>query len=142
MQLREVNFSKLTILVVDDQDYIRSLIVQLLKRLGVGQVIEEPDGASALTRLRDTIPDLVLCDLKMDPVDGMEFLREVRAGHAGLTAPLLPIIFLTADNERDTVLHAIENDVDGYLVKPVGLDDLKAKISAALTRRTGPVTWK
>lgn len=142
MQLREVDFGKLTVLVVDDQDYIRSLIVQLLKRLGVGTVLEEADGTAALERLRLGPPDIVLCDLRMEPMDGMEFLRQVRLGQAGLTDPQLPIVFLTSDNERATVLAAIQNDVSGYLVKPVGLDNLRAKIVMALTHRAGPVTWK
>ncbi|HXP95431.1 MAG TPA: response regulator [Telmatospirillum sp.] len=135
MAQREIEFSKLTFLVVEDQEYVRSLIVQLLKRLGVGQVLEEADGASALTLLQSTTPDFVLCDIKMDPVDGLEFLREVRLGSGSVGNSQLPVVFLTSDSERGTVLAAMENDVDGYLIKPVSLNDLKSKIISVLNKR-------
>ncbi len=145
MPTSEIDLGKLTFLVVDDQDYVRSLIVQLLKRLGAGRVLEEPDGAAALERLKAVTPDFVLCDVKMDPVDGLEFLRQVRNGGKGVGNPRLPIVFLTSDSDRATVMTAIQNDVDGYLVKPVSLADLKAKINSVLNKRASPLapfTWK
>jgi two-component system chemotaxis response regulator CheY len=141
MPPREVDFEKLTFLVVEDQEYVRSLVVQLLKRLGVRRVLEESDGSSALTLLQTTTPDFVLCDIKMDPVDGLEFLRHVRSGKDGIGDPRLPIVFLTSDSDRKTVMAAIENEVDGYLVKPVSLNDLKAKINSVMNKRR-TVTWK
>ncbi|PKU23256.1 response regulator [Telmatospirillum siberiense] len=141
MAPREIDFEKLTFLVVDDQEYVRSLIVQLLRRLNVGRVIEETDGASALTLLRTTTPDFILCDIKMDPVDGLEFLRDVRSGRDGIGDPRVPVVFLTSDSERATVMAAIENEVDGYLVKPVSLVDLKSKIVSVLNKRRA-LTWK
>jgi two-component system chemotaxis response regulator CheY len=140
MALREIEFGKLTFLVVEDQEYVRSLIVQLLKRLGVGRVLEEADGAAALTLLQSTTPDFVLCDIKMDPVDGLEFLREVRLGNGSVGNSQLPVVFLTSDSERGTVLAAMENDVDGYLIKPVSLSDLKTKIVTVLNKRR-TVSW-
>lgn len=141
MPPREIEFEKLTFLVVEDQEYVRSLIVQLLKRLDVGRILEETDGASALTLLRTTSPDFILCDIKMDPVDGLEFLRDVRRGRDGIGNPRVPVVFLTSDSERTTVMAAIENEVDGYLVKPVALVDLKAKIVSVLNKHRA-LTWK
>ncbi len=135
MPPREIAFDKLTFLVVEDQEYVRSLITQLLKRLGVRQVLEVADGSSALTLLQTTTPDFVLCDIKMDPVGGLEFLRLVRSGKDGITDARLPVVFLTSDSDRATVMAAIENEVDGYLVKPVSLNDLKAKIVSVLNKR-------
>jgi two-component system chemotaxis response regulator CheY len=120
---------------------VRNLITQLLKRLGVVRVLEQSDGASALTLLKTTTPDFVLCDINMDPVDGLEFLRQVRSGRDGIGDPRLPVVFLTSDSERSTVMAAIESEVDGYLVKPVSLNDLRAKIISVLNKRR-VLTWK
>jgi two-component system chemotaxis response regulator CheY len=130
----EIEFPKLIVLVIDDQDYVRSIIVQLLKRLGVGRVLECSNGAEALGLLEQNKPDLILCDIKMAPVDGLQFLRDVRGGLGG-NDPDVPIIFLTSASDRGTVQAAIESEVDGYLVKPVSADDLKSKISTVLNRR-------
>lgn len=129
------DFSQMTMLVVEDQEYVRSLIVQLLKRLGVGTVLEEEDGAGALSALRNLTPDLVLCDIKMTTVNGLEFLRRVRGGQGGAANCRIPIVFLTSISEKSTVEEAVANNVDGYLVKPVSLTALRSKITSVLTRR-------
>lgn len=141
MAPREIDFRKLTFLVVEDQDYVRNLVVQLLTRLEVGRILEEKDGAGALALLRTTTPDFILCDIKMDPVDGLEFLRDVRSGQGGVGDPHVPVVFLTSDSERTTVMAAIKSDVDGYLVKPVSLADLKSKIVGILNKRRS-LSWK
>ncbi len=130
----EIDFSKLTILVVDDQDYVRTIIAQLLKRLGVSKVVECANGAYALEVLEHTRPDIILCDIKMAPIDGLQFLRDVRGGLGG-SDPNVPIIFLTSASDRGTVHAAITHDVDGYMVKPVSAEDLKSKIVGVLNRR-------
>ena len=71
MAAREPDFAKLTVLIVEDQEYIRKLIQQLLMRLGCGTVLEASDGAEGLQTLGSVIPDLVLCDIRMAPVDGL-----------------------------------------------------------------------
>src|SRR6516225_9296806 len=130
----EIDFSKLTVLVVDDQDYVRTIIAQLLKRLGVSKVLECSNGAYALELLEHNKPDVILCDVKMAPVDGLQFLKDVRGGLAG-SDPNVPIIFLTSASDRSTVQAAITHDVDGYMVKPVSAEDLKSKIVGVLNRR-------
>lgn len=136
--MRDIDFSKLTILVVEDQAYVRNLIVQLLHRLGVTQVLEESDGTGALNVLSASDPDLVLCDIKMRPVDGLQLLSAVRSGKNGIRNSRVPVVFLTSDSEHGTVMAAIEQEVDGYLIKPVSLTDLKAKIASVLTGRQIP----
>ena len=134
MALQEPDFSKLSILVIDDQEYIRKLIVQLLKRLGCETVFESGDGGEGLNALNQVDVDLVLCDIKMQPIDGLDFLRKVRAGE-GIKDPRVPVVFLTSDSDRGTVMAAIQSDVDGYLVKPVSPNELKAKIITVLSKR-------
>ncbi len=140
--MREPDFSKLSLLVIDDQEYIRKLIVQLLKRLGCTTVFEAGDGAEGLNALNQVDVDLVLCDIKMQPVDGLDFLRKVRSGE-GIKDRTVPVVFLTSDSDRGTVMAAIQSDVDGYLVKPVSPNELKAKIITVLSKRMGAkgVRW-
>lgn len=130
----EIDFSKLTVLVVDDQDYVRTIIAQLLKRLGVSRVLDCQNGAFALQLLEHHKPDVILCDIRMAPVDGLQFLKDVRNGLGGSDRNV-PIIFLTSASDRSTVQAAITHDVDGYMVKPVSAEDLKSKIIGVLNRR-------
>ncbi|MTJ80571.1 MAG: response regulator [Telmatospirillum sp.] len=132
---QDADLSKLTFLVVEDQEHIRCLIVQLLARLEVGRVLEEADGGAALRLMSSESPDFILCDVWMEPVDGLAFLRRLRSGEVGTENAAVPVVFLTADSEQGTVMAAIEGDVDGYLVKPVSLADLRTKITAILDRR-------
>ena len=132
----EPDFTKITVLVVDDQEYIRKLVVQCLKRIGVTGIAEASDGSAALEILGRASPTVVICDIKMQPVDGLEFLKVVRSG-AGVRNPKVPVIFLTSDSERETVKAAIDSQVDGYMVKPVSPQDLRAKITAVLNKRQG-----
>jgi two-component system chemotaxis response regulator CheY len=143
MPPREIDFAKLTVLVVEDQEYIRKLIVQLLKKLGCASVIEAGDGEEGLQVLHRSTPDVVLCDIKMEPVDGLTLLTKVRAGE-GVRNAQTPIIFLTSDSERETVVQAIQAEVDGYMVKPVSPSDLKSKITAVLSKRLSAASmpWK
>jgi len=134
--MSELDFSKLTVLVVDDQEYIRKLVVQCLKRLGVVGMAEAADGPTALEILGRASPSVVLCDIRMQPIGGLEVLRKVRAGE-GIRNPDVPFIFLTTDSDRETVKHAIEAHVDGYMVKPASPQELKNKITAVLNRRQG-----
>ncbi|HIJ62035.1 MAG TPA: response regulator [Rhodospirillaceae bacterium] len=129
-----IDLPRLTVFVIDDQDYVRSIIVQLLRRLGVGKVHECDGGPSALETMRDIKPDLIFCDIRMKPMDGLQFLREVRNGKSVADAAV-PVIFLTSASDRNTVEEAIKEDVSGYMVKPVSANDLKDKIISVMTKR-------
>jgi two-component system chemotaxis response regulator CheY len=135
MNRRTLDFSKLTVLVVDDQEFIRRLQAQLLARLGITAILECRDGSSAIELLRETSADLVLCDIKMAPLDGLSFLRQVRSGESKVLNPEVPIIFLTSDSEGSTVSAARDSEVDGYLIKPVALDQLQAMIAGVMSRQ-------
>jgi len=136
-----IDLARLTVFVIDDQDYVRSIVVQLLRRLGVGTVHECDGGASALTMLESVNPELIFCDIKMKPMTGLQFLQAVRGGKS-VADPTVPIIFLTSASDRPTVEEAIKGDVSGYMVKPVSGSDLKDKIIAVMTKRAEKgVAW-
>ena len=121
----------ITVLVVEDEPNTRLLIKRLLLQIGISSVVDAADGKAGLDEVLRTKPTIILCDVHMEPVDGRQFLKTLR-GLKMRQLALTPVIFLTADAQSDTVLFAKEHHVNGYLVKPVSLTDLKTRIDAVL----------
>ncbi|MGO9641796.1 MAG: response regulator transcription factor [Candidatus Acidiferrales bacterium] len=119
-----------TILVVDDEPQIRRVLRATLAADGYA-IVEALNGTEALEKLRSEKPDLVLLDMNLPGMDGLETCREIRSGSE------VPILMLTVRNaERDKV-RALDAGADDYVVKPFGIQELLARIRAAL-RRTLP----
>ncbi|WP_193187789.1 response regulator [Nisaea sediminum] len=119
------------VLVLEDEIHIRRIIVRLLREIGFDTIYEASDGIDGMKELLRVRPDLILCDIHMEPMGGLKFLQTVRNLKTSDAADL-PVIFLTADAEVDTVLKAKELRVDGYIAKPVSLAHLKSKIDTVL----------
>jgi two-component system KDP operon response regulator KdpE len=116
-----------TILVVDDEPQIRRVLRSTLSSQGY-TITEAKSGEEAVEFLRKERPDLVLLDVNMPGIGGLEACREIRASCDA------PIIMLTVRNaERDKVL-ALDAGADDYVVKPFGIEELLARIRAALRR--------
>ena len=127
-----IDFKTLKIVIIEDEDFIRVLIRRLLRQLGVEHIYEASEGGAGLKEVVRTRPDIVLCDIHMEPMDGMTFLEKLRAlPMAGLKET--PVVFLTADSQQDTVLLAKKLTVNGYLVKPVSLSALERRIIGTLS---------
>lgn len=120
-------------MVVEDEPHVRAMLTRVLSYEGFS-VDEAPDGATALATLRSRKPDLILLDLLLPDVDGVDLCRDMRAA-----GDRLPILMLTA---RDTVtdrIHGLDAGADDYLVKPFSTAELVARIRALLRRaRTEP----
>jgi DNA-binding NarL/FixJ family response regulator len=128
-----IDFSTKTILIVDDQLLVRSLLSQLLKSLGFrpDAISQASDGNTAL-RVLDLRPvDLILCDFQMEPINGMDLLKEVRCARTQ-NSPNVPFVFLSGHPERATILLAAQFHVDGFIVKPPTPSDIEKNIHAAL----------
>jgi len=125
--LISIGYDQLVVLIVDDEPHTRTLIKSQLRQIGIRSIIEAGDGKAGLTEVLRTRPHLVLCDVHMQPMDGRDFLKTLRAVKVEALRRT-PVIFLTGDAQTDTVMFAKEHAVDGYLVKPVSLDDIKARI--------------
>ena len=120
---------QMNILIVDDYKTMLRIIRNLLKQLGFNNVDEATDGSMALQKLRDKDYGLVISDWNMEPMTGIQLLREVRAD-AKLKA--LPFIMITAESKTENVIAAKEAGVNNYIVKPFNADTLKQKITSVI----------
>jgi two-component system, OmpR family, KDP operon response regulator KdpE len=119
-----------TILVVDDEPQIRRVMLTTLTSHGYS-VIEAASGEEALGKIRMERPDLILLDVNMPGISGLETCAEIR------TSSDVPIIMLTIRNSERDKVEALDAGADDYVVKPFGVQELMARIRAAL-RRSSP----
>ena len=117
------------ILIVDDYKTMLRIIRNLLKQLGFDNVEEATDGSAALQKLRDSEIKLVISDWNMEPMTGIELLREVRSDSA---LKKLPFIMVTAESKTENVVIAKEAGVNNYIVKPFNAATLKSKLIGVL----------
>src|SRR5258706_11254666 len=120
------------ILVVDDEPQLTRVLRTGLKSHGY-DVRTAADGLSGLETFNDWHPDLVITDLAMPNMNGLELCRKIRA-----VSPA-PIIVLSAQGEEKTKVEALDIGADDFVTKPFGIDELLARIRAALRRALTPV---
>ena len=127
----EMPDSSSTILLVDDEDSIQALLTYPLERDGY-RVVQARDGDEALRRFSEEPVDLVVLDIMLPKVDGLEVCRRLRAEST------VPIIMLTArDDELDKVL-GLELGADDYITKPFSIREFRSRIRALLRRAASP----
>jgi two-component system, chemotaxis family, chemotaxis protein CheY len=117
----------MNVLIVDDYKTMLRIIRNLLKQLGFENVDEATDGGSALAKLRERTYGLVISDWNMEPMTGLQLLKEVRADHR---LKQVPFIMITAESKTENVVAAKEAGVTNYIVKPFNAATLKQKLSA------------
>jgi len=123
----------LKVLIVEDNQHMRALLRALLNSAGIRDILEANNGATALAVLREKKCDLVLSDLAMKPMDGLEFSRTVRTGGQSLN-PFLPIIMITGHTEKQRVEAARDAGVTEFLAKPITAQSLFSRM-AEITER-------
>jgi two-component system chemotaxis response regulator CheY len=133
MAEREINYRRLKVLLVEDEFHTRTIIKSLLRQIGVDLIIEAANGRDGLVEVLREEPHIVLCDIHMKPINGLEFLQKLREIEGGM-AKSTPVVFLTSDAQRDTVLFAKEHAVNGYIVKPPSAASLKAHLDPIAAR--------
>jgi two-component system KDP operon response regulator KdpE len=118
------------VLVVDDEPQITRVLRTVLTSQGY-RVRTAAEGESALTNFKEWSPDLVITDLYMPHMDGLELCRRLRDGSS------VPIIVLSVKGEERTKVEALDLGADDYITKPFGADELLARVRAALRRSGG-----
>ena len=117
---------RLRVLLVDDHDLFRTGLRNLLEEQGVQVVGEAASGADALRIVREIAPDVVVMDLNMPGISGVEATREITS-----IAPLTRVVVLTISDQDDDVMDAIVAGACGYLVKDSSIEELMRGITAA-----------
>ncbi len=115
------------VLVVDDSAVIRKVARRMLERMGYA-VEEAEDGLDALNACQARMPDAVLLDWNMPRMDGLTFLKTLRAAPAGRDAK---VVFCTTENDLDHITQAMEAGADEYIFKPFDEPALEAKLAMA-----------
>lgn len=123
----------LSILVVDDNQYMRKIVRTLLVNIGVKTLYEASDGIDALENIRVMSPDLVILDWEMPLLNGAELVRIVRSPGV-FPVPDIPIIMLTGYAERWRIVDAVKLGVNEFLMKPVSGKALLDRIVSILAR--------
>jgi len=119
------------ILVVDDEPQITRVLKTTLSSQGYG-VRTASDGDEALQMLKEWTPDLVITDLRMPNLGGLELCRQIRAKSR------IPIIVLSVKGEERIKVEALDAGADDYVTKPFGVHELLARVRAALRRAAAP----
>jgi DNA-binding LytR/AlgR family response regulator len=118
------------ILFIEDEKIVRENIVSLLSEEGY-TVLSSNDGKNGVKIAKKELPDLIICDIMMEGMDGYEVLRELSG--ESLTKSI-PFIFLTAKVEREDIRHGMNLGADDYLFKPFDAEDLLSSIDKRLKR--------
>jgi two-component system, chemotaxis family, chemotaxis protein CheY len=120
---------KMRILVVDDYNTMRRIVRNLLKQLGFENVDEAADGGEAFKKLQEDNFNMVISDWNMEPVTGLDLLKQVRSNDK---LKNLPFIMVTAESKPENVIAAKQAGVSNYIVKPFNAETLKTKMVSVI----------
>ena len=113
-----MRFELLKILVVEDNRHMRVLLAEILRAIGINQIYEACDGAEGLQMMRSPPVDIVLTDLAMEPLDGIDFVRLLRNA-ADSPNQLVPVIMITGHFTMARIREARDAGVNEFLAKPI-----------------------
>ncbi len=126
-----VDFEKLSILIVDDNSYMVTIIRTILTSFGVTKIIEANNGQEGLKKIYETAPDIIILDWEMPVMNGAEMVKAIR--QEGKSHAFLPIIMLTAHTSQNRIIRAQNLGVNEILCKPVSSKILFHRINAIVT---------
>jgi len=129
----EATIKSLGVLIVDDSQFMRKIVRNLLLNVGVKEVYEAGDGIAGLEAIRTIGPDIVILDWELPLLNGAELVRIVRSPGV-FPVPDLPIIMLSSHGERWRVIEAARIGVNEYLVKPVSAQALYDRMVSILAK--------
>ena len=112
-----MRYELLKILLVEDNQHIRMLLAEILRALGARHILEAKDGADGLLMLRSQTVDIIMTDLEMKPMDGIDFVRQLRSTKG--PSQMTPVIMVTGHFTATRVNEARNAGVDEFLAKPL-----------------------
>lgn len=124
-------FGDFSVLVIEDEKFTRMVLAKMLGTLGFKAVHQAEDGSSGLAAVAAHDPDVVVCDVEMQPLDGLGFLKALRASDNARHRDL-PVVFMTNRADQDRMAEAAAYGADTFIVKPATPDNLREKLSAKL----------
>lgn len=119
----------INILTVDDNKTMLRIICSLLNQIGFNNVDEAMNGAMALEKLKEKKYELIISDWNMEPMSGIELLKNVRADEK---LKMTPFLMVTAESKTENVIAAKQAGVNNYIVKPFNSETLKSKLASIL----------
>jgi CheY-like chemotaxis protein len=125
-----------TVLIVDDDLVFLEMVEGMLGMIGISRVVRAASGTFAIEAVKEakrTI-DCVICDCKMNDINGLQFLKEIRMGRIKQLRPDSCFILLTSASEPEIVTMAKQLEVNAYLVKPVTFEKLEVAMAKARSR--------
>jgi two-component system, chemotaxis family, chemotaxis protein CheY len=126
--------AKVRALIVDDSSVMRKIVERSLRQAGIEleKVVEAGNGAEALGVLRDNPVDLILCDINMPVMDGLEFVRQIGSIES---AKGVPIVMITTEGSESHVVQALSSGARGYIRKPFTPDQVKEHVLPVLGKK-------
>ncbi len=128
-----MKFNEVHILIIDDSPMTRSIIKQCLIKFGTYNVFEADNGMAGIEMVEACRPDLILCDLSMEPINGFEFVSLLRKQKKA-NVRNIPVIILTTHDEETYVTKATGLDIQGYLLKPISPNILGERITQVMDK--------
>jgi two-component system chemotaxis response regulator CheY len=119
--------SEIRTLIVDDSSVMRKIVERALRQAGIDQLVvyEAGSGVEGLDVLKTKPVDLILSDINMPSMDGLEFLRQIKAQNL---APNIPVVMITTESSEEHVKQAIESGAQGYIRKPFTAEQVKKRV--------------
>lgn len=118
------------VLVVEDLKVMRRVIANILKDLGIEEIIESDDGLDALATLQNQKVDLIITDWLMPNMDGLELVNDIRNDDS---LKNIPILMITSVDNKENVIKALKAGINDYIAKPFKSDILRNKVKKLLS---------
>jgi two-component system, chemotaxis family, chemotaxis protein CheY len=131
---RPNSMEKIRALIVDDSSVMRKIVERSLRQAGIEleKVVEAGNGAEALGALRENPVDLILCDINMPVMDGLEFVRQMKTVEH---AKGVPVVMITTEGSESHVVQALSSGACGYIRKPFTPDQVKEHVLPVLGKK-------
>jgi CheY-like chemotaxis protein len=127
-----INLEDMTILLAEDAEIQRDILVDNLNDLGFHNIISAKDGKQAFSELKkNKMVDLIISDWSMPEMDGLELFKTVKKEDEFKD---IPFVLLTVQSDKSKVVEALQEGITDYLLKPVPLGDLQKKVRSLLTK--------